>query len=206
MATSDSTKSAAFLEFRRLNKFDCPGLQEVSTFSRTRLELRCAEMGADWRLYALPDDAYALFWRLMPFAAWGIPTDFEQMARVARSSPRKVKRLWPQLEPFFERYEDDWRLRENEWITAYLLPHVESRIPLRHLFRRLAEYWGRQCAYCRDQVERLAIEHIIPKARGGSDDLTNLTLACHSCNSRKGTKTAAEFGFPHIHDRARRIQ
>jgi hypothetical protein len=34
----------------------------------------------------------------------------------------------------------------------------------------------------------LEIEHIIPKARGGSDDETNLWLACRMCNSFKGAQ------------------
>ena len=28
--------------------------------------------------------------------------------------------------------------------------------------------------------------------------VSNLTLACHDCNQEKGTRTAAEFGFPEI--------
>jgi hypothetical protein len=31
------------------------------------------------------------------------------------------------------------------------------------------------------------VEHIIPTARGGSDDMSNLALACRSCNVRKGS-------------------
>jgi hypothetical protein len=33
----------------------------------------------------------------------------------------------------------------------------------------------------------LHVEHIIPKAHGGSDDLDNLALACIDCNLHKGT-------------------
>jgi hypothetical protein len=44
----------------------------------------------------------------------------------------------------------------------------------------------------------LQVEHIVPRARGGSDRVSNLTLACTPCNERKGTQTAAEFGFPLI--------
>jgi len=49
----------------------------------------------------------------------------------------------------------------------------------------------------------LQVEHIVPKARGGSDRVDNLTLACEPCNQRKGNKTAAEFGFPQIQTQAR---
>jgi HNH endonuclease len=38
----------------------------------------------------------------------------------------------------------------------------------------------------------LEIEHIIPKAAGGSDEEENLWLACRLCNSYKGVKTQAK--------------
>src|SRR5262249_24590818 len=46
----------------------------------------------------------------------------------------------------------------------------------------------------------LEVEHLVPKGRGGSDRVTNLTITCHNCNQRKGNQTAAEFGFPHLLD------
>ncbi|MGH2515163.1 MAG: HNH endonuclease [Ktedonobacterales bacterium] len=38
-------------------------------------------------------------------------------------------------------------------------------------------------------LARLEIEHIIPLANGGSDDETNLWLACPICNGHKSDKT-----------------
>src|SRR5262245_8034063 len=49
----------------------------------------------------------------------------------------------------------------------------------------------------------LQIEHIVPRARGGSNRVTNLTLACDSCNIKKGTQTAAEFGHPEVQAQAK---
>jgi hypothetical protein len=65
------------------------------------------------------------------------------------------------------------------------------------------EKWGRKCAYCQVRAVPLEIEHIIPRSRGGSDRASNLTLACHPCNTHKGTQTAAEFGFPAIQAQAK---
>ena len=62
----------------------------------------------------------------------------------------------------------------------------------------LLEKWGRKCAYCGAENVPLEVEHIIPKARGGSNRVSNLTLACRKCNKKKGTKTAKEFGFPEM--------
>lgn len=57
----------------------------------------------------------------------------------------------------------------------------------------LLEKWGRKCAYCGAVGVPLQIEHIIPKAHGGSNRVSNLTLADETCNQRKGAQTAAEF-------------
>ncbi len=58
--------------------------------------------------------------------------------------------------------------------------------------------WGHRCAYCGTTHLRLEQEHLIPRSRGGSDRITNLTIACRPCNERKGAQTAAEFGFPQL--------
>ncbi|MBA3825563.1 MAG: HNH endonuclease, partial [Ktedonobacterales bacterium] len=65
------------------------------------------------------------------------------------------------------------------------------------------EKFRRCCAYCGKTTVPLEIEHIIPKARGGSDRVSNLTLACHNCNQAKGTQTAAEFGHPEVQTQAK---
>jgi 5-methylcytosine-specific restriction endonuclease McrA len=67
----------------------------------------------------------------------------------------------------------------------------------------LLEKWGRKCAYCSRTSVPLEVEHIVPKSRGGSNRVSNLTLSCHKCNQEKGSRTAAEFGHPEIQAEAR---
>ena len=60
---------------------------------------------------------------------------------------------------------------------------------VRDLVRRRA---GDRCEYCRLQQTQLPfstfhIEHIIPRKHGGSDDPSNLALACDRCNAYKGS-------------------
>ena len=76
---------------------------------------------------------------------------------------------------------------------------------LRGYFLReyLLEKWQRHCAYCGAKHVPLEVEHIVPRSRGGSNRVSNLTLACHPCNERKGKQTAAEFGYPAIQAQAR---
>jgi 5-methylcytosine-specific restriction endonuclease McrA len=56
----------------------------------------------------------------------------------------------------------------------------------------LLEKWGRQCAYCDEKDVPLQIEHIVAKARGGSNRASNLTLACCCCNRKKGARSIEE--------------
>ncbi|MHA1911411.1 MAG: RNA-guided endonuclease IscB, partial [Candidatus Kariarchaeaceae archaeon] len=67
----------------------------------------------------------------------------------------------------------------------------------------LLEKWKRKCAYCEKTEIKLEIEHIIPKSRGGSNRVDNLTISCRKCNVKKGNKTAQEFGFLDIHNQAK---
>ncbi|KLU61458.1 CRISPR-associated endonuclease Cas9 [Peptococcaceae bacterium CEB3] len=68
----------------------------------------------------------------------------------------------------------------------------------------LLEKWGRKCAYCGKVDVPLEVEHIVPKSRGGTNRVSNLTLACHACNWKKDNRTAEEFGFPDIQKQAKK--
>ena len=57
----------------------------------------------------------------------------------------------------------------------------------------LLEKWDRQCAYCGAKDVPLQVEHIHPRAKGGSNSITNLTLSCKKCNTKKGTKDIKDF-------------
>jgi 5-methylcytosine-specific restriction endonuclease McrA len=67
----------------------------------------------------------------------------------------------------------------------------------------LLEKWGRKCAYCERSDLPLEVEHIVPKSRGGTNRVSNLTLSCRECNQEKGNRTAAEFDHPEIQATAR---
>ena len=57
----------------------------------------------------------------------------------------------------------------------------------------LLEKWGRQCVYCKKPDVPLQVEHIHPRSKGGSDRVSNLTLACQDCNQAKGTQAVKDF-------------
>jgi 5-methylcytosine-specific restriction endonuclease McrA len=57
----------------------------------------------------------------------------------------------------------------------------------------LLEKWNRMCAYCGRREIPLQVEHICPRAKNGSNRISNLTLACEPCNNKKGTQEIQVF-------------
>ncbi|MGV0029416.1 RNA-guided endonuclease IscB [Phormidesmis priestleyi] len=57
----------------------------------------------------------------------------------------------------------------------------------------LLNKWDRKCAYCDAENTPLQVEHIQPKAKGGSNRISNLCLACEKCNLKKGTQDIQDF-------------
>jgi 5-methylcytosine-specific restriction endonuclease McrA len=57
----------------------------------------------------------------------------------------------------------------------------------------LLEKWERQCAYCGAKEVPLQVEHITPRAKGGTNRISNLCLACEPCNIAKGTQDIRVF-------------
>ena len=54
------------------------------------------------------------------------------------------------------------------------------------LSKQVLERDGYACAYCGGLAT--TVDHVLPKAKGGSDDPGNLVAACARCNSRKGAR------------------
>ncbi|MFQ5521267.1 MAG: HNH endonuclease, partial [Candidatus Methylomirabilia bacterium] len=48
------------------------------------------------------------------------------------------------------------------------------------------------CQYCGRRGERLTVDHIVPRSRGGETTWTNVVAACLRCNLQKGNRTLRE--------------
>lgn len=52
---------------------------------------------------------------------------------------------------------------------------------------------GGRCAYCGESGHQLAVEHVIPRSKGGGNHIGNLLPSCTSCNSTKGVRSLDDF-------------
>jgi 5-methylcytosine-specific restriction endonuclease McrA len=54
--------------------------------------------------------------------------------------------------------------------------------------RLFRHYESACCFWCGDRlwIEELTVEHLVPRALGGSDQVENIVLACQKCNQEKG--------------------
>jgi 5-methylcytosine-specific restriction endonuclease McrA len=112
----------------------------------------------------------------------------------------RLRRLCPLGAISLELVKFDLQLLQHPDITG--VEYQQGELAGYEVREYLLEKWDRQCAYCKARNVPLQIEHMTPRSRGGSDRVSNLTLACEPCNLRKGTQTAAEFGFLELEARA----
>jgi 5-methylcytosine-specific restriction endonuclease McrA len=74
-------------------------------------------------------------------------------------------------------------------VTYVRVPRaVTRRISRRVLFAR--DGW--QCAYCGSGSNRLTLDHVIPRSRGGRSVWENVVASCAPCNHRKGDRLLEE--------------
>lgn len=106
---------------------------------------------------------------------------------------KKFSRLLPITAMSTENVKFDTQKLENAEISG--VEYQQGTLFGYEVKEYLLEKWGRKCIYCGRENIPLQVEHIVPKSRGGTDRVSNLTLSCVECNQKKGPKTAEEFGF-----------
>ncbi len=119
---------------------------------------------------------------------------------------KKLMAICPIGEIYFENVRFDTQLMENPDVNG--VEYQRGELYGFEIQEYLREKTGFKCAYCGKEgtKEKLEIEHIIPKSRGGSNRISNLTLACHKCNQKKGNMTAKEFGHPNVQNNKKQLK
>ena len=97
----------------------------------------------------------------------------------------RLLKIYPINSIALELVKFDTQLLENPNIKG--VEYQQGTLQGYEVREYLLEKHKRKCAYCGKSDVKFEVEHIIPKALGGSNRVGNLTLACHSCNTKKGS-------------------
>jgi 5-methylcytosine-specific restriction endonuclease McrA len=104
---------------------------------------------------------------------------------------KKLSKFAPIQSIFQELVRFDLQQLENPEISG--VEYQQGELAGYEVREYLLEKWDRKCAYCSTENVPLQVEHIHPKAKGGSNRISNLCLACESCNIKKGTQDIQVF-------------
>ena len=107
---------------------------------------------------------------------------------------------WAELRPedgdlFIQTNRFQLRVPEVVTLTKYdRLPTNAVTFSRRNVFKRDRF----MCQYCGAQPgsEELTIDHVVPRAQGGTSTWANCVLACIDCNSRKADRTPEQARMP----------
>ena len=118
------------------------------------------------------------------------PTDYQQYdwSDWARLVPNEE-------EPVIRTQNNRLRVPEVIVLTSYdRLPSNVVTFSRRNIFKRDRF----TCQYCHKQPgsEELTIDHVLPRAQGGTSTWENCLLACIDCNSRKTDRTPDQAKMP----------
>lgn len=70
------------------------------------------------------------------------------------------------------------------------IPYKKVSLNRQNIYKRD----NHRCVYC-GAASDLTLDHVLPRARGGTDSWENLVTACNRCNSQKGNRTPEEAGM-----------
>lgn len=123
-------------------------------------------------------------------AAW-LPPSLRHRVDTTVAWVRRISRWAPVTALSSELVRFDMQSLEMPEITG--VQYQQGTLAGYEVREYLLEKWSRKCCYCGTKDVPLNIEHLVARARGGSDRISNLVLACVPCNSRKAAQAIEEF-------------
>lgn len=89
-----------------------------------------------------------------------------------------------------------WNAHSGEWLTWPNPQRERTAKPKKKVSNavrfKVYERDGFKCVYCGSRKE-LTLDHVAAESGGGATSAGNLVTACKPCNSKKGTKSLADF-------------
>jgi 5-methylcytosine-specific restriction endonuclease McrA len=120
-----------------------------------------------------------------------LPPSLQHRVETTLNWVNKLSRIAPIQSIFQELVRFDLQQMENPEISG--IEYQQGELAGYEVREYLLNKWGRKCAYCGVENTPLQVEHIQPKAKGGTNRISNLCLACEPCNIKKGTQDIQVF-------------
>jgi 5-methylcytosine-specific restriction endonuclease McrA len=120
-----------------------------------------------------------------------LPPSLESRIANVLTWTRRLMRWCPITSLSMELVKFDLQQMENPEIAG--VEYQQGTLVGYELREYLLAKWNHQCTYCGVTNVPLQVEHLQPRARGGTNRASNLCLACEPCNSKKGTLDMREF-------------
>jgi len=122
-----------------------------------------------------------------------LPPSLESRVANVETWAKRLLRLAPVAAISLELVRFDLQKVQNPEIEG--VEYQQGELAGYELKEYLLLKFGHTCAYCgglsKDPV--LEVEHETPRSRGGGDRVSNLAIACHTCNQAKGKSTPEEW-------------
>jgi 5-methylcytosine-specific restriction endonuclease McrA len=123
-------------------------------------------------------------------AGWLPPSLMSRIANVL-TWVKRLQRWCPLAALSLEVVKFDLQAMQNPEISGRA--YQQGELLGYELREYLLHKWQRKCAYCGKKGVPLQIDHIVPRSKGGTDRVSNLTLACGRCNQAKGDQDVQAF-------------
>jgi len=117
-------------------------------------------------------------------AGWIPPSLKSRVANVV-TWVKRLRKVCNLADMSMELVKFDLQKSENPEITG--TQYQQGTLQGYEIREYLLHKWNRKCAYCDAKDIPLQVEHIYPRANGGTNRVSNLCLACEPCNRAKGT-------------------
>ena len=98
----------------------------------------------------------------------------------------RLSKAYPITQLAVEHVKFDMQLMENPEISG--VEYQRGTLFEAEMWEYLLEKFGRKCYYCGAKDVPLEKEHILPKSKGGTNRVSNLTISCRDCNIEKGNR------------------
>ena len=123
-------------------------------------------------------------------AGW-LPPSLQHRIDTTMSWTNRLRKLCPVSGAAIERVRFDMQVIESPEISG--VGYQQGTLAGFEVREYILQRDDRHCAYCGRTDVPLNLDHVIPRARGGSNRPSNLVLACIACNEEKGARPIEEF-------------